>query len=157
MAELGNTRRVYIVTGSGSTYAALKGEQTNSVNRSAESIDISDKDSGAWGNTMAGKKSLTLDVTVYADNTDAQQKHRGHHTYRDDGDFPVLVNGFAAGIAGRRRAGNGGGSGNILQKIVIQFAVGCPGDLLKGKFQLMFFTFYPAGCSTLFKFTFFDG
>jgi predicted secreted protein len=70
MAELGNTRRVYIVTGDGNTYTALKGEQTNSVNRSAESIDISDKDTGAWGSTMAGKKSLTLDVTVYADNTE---------------------------------------------------------------------------------------
>jgi predicted secreted protein len=74
MAELGNTRRVYIVTGDGNTYTVLKGEQTNSVNRSAESIDISDKDSGAWGSTMPGKKSFTLDVTVYADNTDAQQK-----------------------------------------------------------------------------------
>ena len=74
MAELGNSRRVYIVTGTGSSYTALKGEQTNSVNRSAESIDISDKDTGAWGSTMAGKKSMTLDVTVYADNTDAQQK-----------------------------------------------------------------------------------
>lgn len=74
MAELGNTRRVYIVTGTGSTYTALKGEQTNSVNRSAESIDISDKDTGAWGSSMAGKKSLTLDVTVYADNTDTNQK-----------------------------------------------------------------------------------
>lgn len=70
MAELGNARRVYIVTGDGNTYTALKGEQTNSVNRSAESIDISDKDTGAWGSTMAGKKSLTLDVTVYADNTE---------------------------------------------------------------------------------------
>lgn len=70
MAELGNTRRVYIVTGDGNTYTALKGEQTNSVNRSAESIDISDKDTGAWGSTMAGKKSLTLDVTVYADNSE---------------------------------------------------------------------------------------
>jgi TP901-1 family phage major tail protein len=83
MAELGNTRRVYIVTGSGSTYAALKGEQTNSVNRSAESIDISDKDSGAWGNTMAGKKSLTLDVTVYADNTDTNQKALLDAFYKD--------------------------------------------------------------------------
>jgi predicted secreted protein len=70
MAELGNTRRVYIVTGDGDTYTALKGEQSNSVNRSAESIDISDKDTGTWGSTMAGKKSLTLDVTVYADNTE---------------------------------------------------------------------------------------
>lgn len=83
MAELGNTRRVYIVTGSGDTYTALKGEQTNSVNRSAESIDISDKDSGAWGSTMAGKKSLTLDVTVYADNTDAQQKALLDAFYKD--------------------------------------------------------------------------
>lgn len=74
MAELGNTRRVYIVTGSGNTYAVLKGEQNNSVNRSAESIDISDKDTGAWGSTMPGKKSFTLDVTVYADNNDEQQK-----------------------------------------------------------------------------------
>lgn len=65
---------MYIVTGTGSSYTALKGEQTNSVNRSAESIDISDKDTGAWGSTMAGKKSMTLDVTVYADNADAQQK-----------------------------------------------------------------------------------
>jgi predicted secreted protein len=74
MAELGNTRRVYIVTGDGNTYNVLKGEQNNSVNRSAESIDISDKDTGAWGSTMPGKKSFTLDVTVYADNNDEQQK-----------------------------------------------------------------------------------
>lgn len=83
MAELGNTRRVYIVTGTGNTYTALKGEQTNSVNRSAESIDISDKDTGAWGSTMAGKKSLTVDVTVYADNTDAQQKAMLDAFYKD--------------------------------------------------------------------------
>jgi TP901-1 family phage major tail protein len=83
MAELGNTRRVYIVAGSGGTYAALKGEQSNSVNRSAESIDISDKDSGAWGSTMAGRKSLTVDVTVYADNTDAQQKAMLDAFYKD--------------------------------------------------------------------------
>jgi TP901-1 family phage major tail protein len=83
MAELGNTRRVYIVTGDGNTYTALKGEQTNSVNRSAESIDISDKDTGAWGSTMAGKKSLTLDVTVYADNTDDNQKAILDAFYKD--------------------------------------------------------------------------
>ena len=83
MAELGNIRRVYVITGDGNTYTALKGEQTNSVNRSAESIDISDKDSGAWGNTMAGKKSLTLDVTVYADNTDTNQKALLDAFYKD--------------------------------------------------------------------------
>jgi len=83
MAELGNTRRVYIVTGTGSTYTALKGETSNSLNRSAESIDISDKDTGAWGNTMPGKKSMTLDVTVYADNTDTNQKAILNAFYKD--------------------------------------------------------------------------
>ena len=83
MAELGNTRRVYIVTGSGDTYTVLKGEQSNSVNRSAESIDVSDKDTGAWGSTMPGKKSFTLDVTVYADNTDEQQKALLSAFYKD--------------------------------------------------------------------------
>ena len=65
---------MYIITGDGNTYSVLKGEQNNSVNRSAESIDISDKDTGAWGSTMPGKKSFTVDVTVYADNADALQK-----------------------------------------------------------------------------------
>lgn len=74
---------MYIVTGSGSSYTVLKGEQSNSVNRSAESIDISDKDSGAWGSTMPGKKSVTLDVTVYADNSDAQQKQLLNAFYTD--------------------------------------------------------------------------
>lgn len=83
MAELGNTRRVYIVTGDGSTYTVLKGEQNNNVNRSAESIDISDKDTGAWGNTMPGKKSLTLDVAVYTDGTDEQQKAMLKAFYKD--------------------------------------------------------------------------
>lgn len=83
MAELGNTRRVYIVTGTGSSYTVLKGEQSNSVNRSSESIDISDKSTGAWGSTMPGKKSLTLDVTVYADGTDEQQKAMLNAFYKD--------------------------------------------------------------------------
>ena len=83
MAELGNSRRVYIITGDGGTYTVLKGEQSNSVNRSAESIDISDKDTGAWGSTMPGKKSFTLDVTVYADNNDEQQKAMLNAFYTD--------------------------------------------------------------------------
>lgn len=83
MAELGNTRRVYIITGDGTTYSVLKGEQSNSVNRSAESIDISDKDTGSWGSTMPGRKSLTVDVTVYADNNDENQKKMLNAFYTD--------------------------------------------------------------------------
>ena len=109
MAELGNTRRVYIITGSGDTYTVMKGEQTNSVNRSAESIDISDKDTGAWGSTMAGKKSFTVDVTVFADNSDANQKAALNAFYTDqtvkvligksgDGNTPVEGEAFDAVI-----------------------------------------------------------
>ena len=107
MAELGNTRRVNIITGDGNNYTALKGEQSNNVNRSAESIDISDKDSGSWGSTMAGKKSLTVDVTVYADNT--EQKVFLDAFYKDqtvkvfigklgDGNTPVEGEAFDAVI-----------------------------------------------------------
>ena len=107
MAELGNTRRVYIITGDGGNYTALKGEQSNSVNRSAESIDISDKDTGSWGSTLAGKKSLTVDVTVYADNT--EQKVFLDAFYKDqtvkvfigklgDGNTPVEGEAFDAVI-----------------------------------------------------------
>ena len=39
MAELGNNRRVYIVTGTGTlTYTVLAGEQTNNFNRTAEAM-----------------------------------------------------------------------------------------------------------------------
>lgn len=109
MAELGNTRRVYIVTGTGSSYTVLKGEQSNSVNRSSESIDISDKDTGAWGSTMPGKKSLTLDVTVYADNTDAQQKAMLNAFYKDQA-VKVFV--------GKLGAGNTPAEGEMFEAVI---------------------------------------
>lgn len=74
MPELGNKRRVYIVAGAGDSYTVLKGEQSNSVNRSAESIDVSSKDTGEWGDTMSGKKSLAADFTVYTNDDDEHQK-----------------------------------------------------------------------------------
>lgn len=109
MAELGNTRRVYIVTGDGNTYTVLKGEQNNSISRSSESIDISDKDSGAWGNTMPGKKSLTLDVTVYADNTDEQQKAMLNAFYADQ-DVKVFV--------GKLGEGNTPSEGELFEAVI---------------------------------------
>jgi len=74
MAQLGNNRRVYIVTGTGTlTYTVLAGEQSNSFNRTAEAIETSDK-SSAWASFLSGKKGATAEVTVYTDNADAQQK-----------------------------------------------------------------------------------
>lgn len=77
MTQLGNKRRVYIVTGSGSlTYTWLAGEQSNNFNRTAEAIETSDK-STVWAQFLSGKKGATAEVTVYTDDdstTGAQQK-----------------------------------------------------------------------------------
>lgn len=74
MAELGNNRRVYIVTGTGTlTYTWLSGEQTNSFNRTAEAIETSDK-STQWAQFLSGKKGATAEVTVYTDDSNVQQK-----------------------------------------------------------------------------------
>lgn len=74
MAQLGNERRVYIVTGSStSTYTWLAGEQSNSFNRTAEAIETSDK-STDWAQFLSGKKGSTAEVTVYTNDSDAQQK-----------------------------------------------------------------------------------
>ena len=74
MAELGNNRRVYIVTGTSTlTYTWLSGEQTNSFNRTAEAIETSDK-STLWAQFLSGKKGATAEVTVYTDDSNAQQK-----------------------------------------------------------------------------------
>lgn len=83
MAELGNNRRVYIVTGTAQspTYTVLAGEQTNNFNRTAEAIETSDK-SAVWAQFISGKKGATAEVTVYTNDTDAQQKAalNGLHT-----------------------------------------------------------------------------
>lgn len=74
MATLGNNRRVYIVTGTNSlTYTWLTGEQTNSFNRTGEALEYSDK-STVWAQFLSGKKGATAEVTVYTDDSNAQQK-----------------------------------------------------------------------------------
>lgn len=74
MAVLGNTRRVYIVTGTTTlTYTALAGEQSNSFNRTAEAIEASDK-STEWAQFLSGKKGATAEITVYTNDSDLQQK-----------------------------------------------------------------------------------
>lgn len=55
------------------TYTWLTGEQTNSFNLTSEAIETSDK-STEWAQFISGKKGATAEVTVYADNTNAQQQ-----------------------------------------------------------------------------------
>lgn len=74
MAQLGNTRRVYIVTGTTPTYTVLAGEQTNSVNRTAEAIEVSDKSSD-WAQFISGKKGATAEVTVFLNDLNTDKQH----------------------------------------------------------------------------------
>lgn len=69
MAVLGNTRKVYI----GNNHTWLTGENTNTLDITAESVEISDK-SSKWAQFLSGKKGATASVTVFADNNDTQQK-----------------------------------------------------------------------------------
>ena len=68
---LGNTRKLYIVK-SGSNYAPLTGETSSSINLSADMIEVSDK-AASWKEYLAGYKGGTVDATIFADETDAQQ------------------------------------------------------------------------------------
>ena len=69
MAELGNARKAYITLGSSGTPTTwLSGEQTNSFNRTAEAIEVSDK-STQWAQFITGKKGATAEITVYTDDT----------------------------------------------------------------------------------------
>lgn len=73
MATLGNSRKVYIVDSS--TYTWLAGEQSNSVNLTSNTIEVSDKDT-IWQKFIAGTRGGTVTVDVHLDNTASQPQHK---------------------------------------------------------------------------------
>ena len=72
-AILGNNNKFYVKIGTATTYTWLTGEQSNSVNRTQEAIEVSDK-SSAWAQFIAGKKGATIEATIFADNADSAQQ-----------------------------------------------------------------------------------
>ena len=72
-ATLGNKNKFYLKIGTATTYTWLTGEQSNSVNRTQEAIEVSDK-STDWAQFIGGKKGATIDATVFADNSDSAQQ-----------------------------------------------------------------------------------
>ena len=75
MAQLGNKRRFYLGSSlSGSSWTWLAGEQNNSFNKTAESIEVSDK-STEWQQFISGKKGATASVTVFTDDTSSGPQH----------------------------------------------------------------------------------
>lgn len=73
MAKIGFDKKLYLQV-SGSDYTMLKGETSSSFNLTAETIEVSDKET-AWRKYIAGYKGGTADATIYADSDDAAQKH----------------------------------------------------------------------------------
>ena len=74
---LGNKRKFYVGTAAAGTpptvtYAWLAGEQNNSVNLNGNPIEVSDKNT-TWQKFIQGMRGGTAEVTVYADDEDAQQ------------------------------------------------------------------------------------
>ena len=72
-AILGNVNKLYVKIGNATNYTWLTGEQSNSVNRTQEAIEVSDK-STEWAQFIGGKKGATIDATIFADNADAAQQ-----------------------------------------------------------------------------------
>lgn len=72
-AILGNKNKFYVKIGNATTYTWLTGEQSNSVNRTQEAIEVSDK-STDWAQFIGGKKGATIEATIFADNTDSAQQ-----------------------------------------------------------------------------------
>ena len=72
-AILGNKNRFYVKIGTATTYTWLTGEQSNSVNRTQEAIEVSDK-STDWAQFIGGKKGATIEATIFADNSDGAQQ-----------------------------------------------------------------------------------
>lgn len=72
-AILGNKNKFYVKIGTATTYTWLTGEQSNSVNRTQEAIEVSDK-STDWAQFIGGKKGATIDATIFADNSDSAQQ-----------------------------------------------------------------------------------
>ena len=72
-AILGNVNKFYVKIGTATSYTWLTGEQSNSVNRTQEAIEVSDK-STDWAQFIGGKKGATIEATIFADNSDSAQE-----------------------------------------------------------------------------------
>jgi hypothetical protein len=91
MAVLGNSRKAYIAPGSsGMPDVWLSGEQSNSVNRTAEAIEVSDK-SSEWAQFIAGKKGTTIEVTVFTDDIDDGPQHEAINALHTGGYVRIFV------------------------------------------------------------------
>lgn len=74
MPKVGNKRKIYITTSEYASFAWLTGEQSNNFNRSANVIEVTDKDI-EWAKFLAGKKSATASAALNLDNSATSEQH----------------------------------------------------------------------------------
>ena len=91
MAKSGRTVKAYIGVKAleKTTYTWLTGEQSNSFNLTQNQLEVTDK-SSAWQQFIGGIKGATAEVTVFADNKNAQQKAAIKSIY-DGVTIPVFI------------------------------------------------------------------
>lgn len=109
---LGNERCFYMTDGKGTgTFTWVGGEQSNTLNRTADAIEISDKKASAWREFIAGKRSATASVSCNLDDsaTSAQREMLASFTKGQkvfvfigilDGEKPAAGTAFEAIITG---------------------------------------------------------
>lgn len=74
MAKAGRKNKAYVgaTAGNSTTYSWLTGEQSNTLNLTQAQLEVTDKSSD-WQQFEAGIKGATAEITIFADNADAQQ------------------------------------------------------------------------------------
>lgn len=71
MAKIaGKAIRFDVSTDGGTTWNAVKGQDNLSFSVSSATVDASDKTSGSWGSTLAGVKSMTVNLSGKVDLPD---------------------------------------------------------------------------------------
>ena len=64
--------KLYLTDGKGESFQWITGEQTSSINLSADMLEVSDK-STEWKQYIPSIKGGTIDATIFADYGDEQQ------------------------------------------------------------------------------------
>ena len=70
--KLGKNYRLFVSATGGTTFAAPNGQGDLTINRSGDDIDTSTKDSGSYGTSAPGQKSLSLTQAFIPDLPDVQ-------------------------------------------------------------------------------------
>lgn len=80
---MGNTRLFYLTSSkTGTTYTWIGGEQSNNLSRSADAVEVSDKQT-EWRTFISGRKSATASVTCTLDDSSTAEQRKLLKALRD--------------------------------------------------------------------------